>query len=211
MQTPISNFFKINKKKNDSLNKDKRTEEVDDFPESKIIMGKKAKIEITTTTNDTATRDNSDSPSGISNKTKIVSESILNKKKENKKKENSTVDLTLKPTETKISQKTLDIMKKLKNDQNDRMNRFLRDTERDSVRNESSFSLKFKYEDLLKEHRELIIPPHYKLLLNMQNYLDHTINAFKLKSKKPLLDELKKAMFINYKQYIYLVILESLN
>jgi hypothetical protein len=102
-----------------------------------------------------------------------------------------------------ISDKTREIMNNLKKDRDDRQNRFLRDFQNKN-RNGSSFSMKFKYEDLVKDVRQLILPPHYKALLNMQSYLDNTINAMKLrKDKVSFIEEIKKSIEVNYKQYFF--------
>lgn len=99
-----------------------------------------------------------------------------------------------------LSSKTLKILNELKTE---RKNRFNRESTKERVRSESSFSIKFKYEDLLKEERELILPPHYKALLNSFTYLDHTLNFFKLGSKKqkiPTFEEVKKSIESIYKR-----------
>jgi hypothetical protein len=103
--------------------------------------------------------------------------------------------------EGKLSSRTLEIMESLKKERHERINRFQRESVKERARSDSSFSLRFKYEDLLKEDRELIIPPHYKALVNMQNYLDNTINAFKLrKDRIPFIEEIKTSIELNYKQ-----------
>jgi hypothetical protein len=101
-----------------------------------------------------------------------------------------------------VSSKTLEIIEMLKKTNAERQNRFNRVSLKERTRSESSFSLKFKYEELIKQERELILPPHYKALVNMQNYLDHTINSLKLKKvKKPLyFEDIKSAIEKNYKQ-----------
>ena len=77
----------------------------------------------------------------------------------------------------KISQKTLEVINKLKME---RKNRFEREKkENEMKRRESSFSLRFKYEDLIKEHRELPLPLKYKALLNTFIELDNVIDASK--------------------------------
>jgi hypothetical protein len=99
-----------------------------------------------------------------------------------------------------LSDKTREIMNNLKKDREERKNRFMRDFQ-EKIRSGSSFSMKFKYEDLTKDVRQLILPPHYKSLLNMQSYLDNTLNSLKLrKDKVSFLEEIRKSIEVNYKQ-----------
>ena len=86
------------------------------------------------------------------------------------------VQTTLKPTMPSLSQKTLNVINQLKEN---RKNRFQRSTTTQQPHYEqsnSSFSLRFKYEDLLKEQRELPLPLKYKKLFNSFIDLENTIN-----------------------------------
>lgn len=102
-----------------------------------------------------------------------------------------------------ISDKTLSIINKLKAE--NRQNKFNRlvDSSKERNKSDSSFSLKFKYEDLIKEERELILPPSYKHLFNSYTYLDQTLNFFKISNKSiriPRLEDLKSSIENTYKQ-----------
>jgi len=105
-----------------------------------------------------------------------------------------------KPAELKLSQRTLDVINQLKSE---RKNRFERESvTQERVRSESSFSLKFKYEDLVKEERELILPPHYKKLLQSFTELDLVLNFNKLGNRRnsvPVFEELKQSIESSYK------------
>jgi hypothetical protein len=103
------------------------------------------------------------------------------------------------PKEMVLSSKTLEAMNQLKSE---RKNRFLREEKKERVRSESSFSLRFKYEELLKSERELILPPHYKSLYNAFVHLDSTLSFFKTnaRSKASFLEEVKQAIESTYKQ-----------
>ena len=85
----------------------------------------------------------------------------------------------------KLSSKTIEIMKKLKEE---RKNRFDRTENNDkNFRSESSFSkLKCKYEELLSKPRELRLPIKYKQLFNTFMTLEQTINLNKIRSKNHL-------------------------
>ena len=111
-----------------------------------------------------------------------------------------------------ISTKTQMIINKLKEEK--RENNFKRDCNKvkdskdpssNSKRNksESSFSLKFKYEDLIKEERELNLPVKYKYLLNQFSQLDQTLNFFKLNNKQkkmPNFEEIKSSIENTYRK-----------
>jgi len=82
-----------------------------------------------------------------------------------------------------LSSETLKVINELKQSKKEqRENNFKRTQskllERD--RSQSSFSLKFKYEELVKEERELLLPPSYKKLLLSFEKLDSTLNFFKM-------------------------------
>lgn len=109
-----------------------------------------------------------------------------------------------KPQELKLSLRTLEEINKIKSERQERQNKFQREVQEQSerTRSESSFSLKFKYEELIKEERELVLPPHYKALYNSFTELDHTLNFFKLSTRKqrvPVFEDLKQAIEIAYK------------
>ena len=84
-----------------------------------------------------------------------------------------------------LSAKTLEIMKKLKED---RKNRFDRpDNTYKKFRNDTSFSdIKYKYEDLVKKPRELRLPIKYKNLYNSFLSLEQTICLNKIREKNQL-------------------------
>ena len=76
-----------------------------------------------------------------------------------------------------ISQKTLELIKQIKEE---RKNRFARKNLPKIIpKSDSIFSLRFKYEDLLKEDRELPLPLKYKALYNTFIELDNSINYIK--------------------------------
>lgn len=94
-----------------------------------------------------------------------------------------------------LSDKAKAIIEKLKEE---RKNRFERDDnkERQLSRSESAFSLRFKYEELLKRYRELPLPTSYKALFNSFVALDQTINLNKIKAfqQVPTFDYLKSSI-----------------
>jgi hypothetical protein len=109
-----------------------------------------------------------------------------------------------KPDELKLSLRTLEEINKIKSERQERQNKFDREVQAKSerTRSESSFSLKFKYEELIKEERELVLPPHYKALYNSFTELDHTLNFLKLSTRKqriPVFEDLKQAIETTYK------------
>ena len=85
----------------------------------------------------------------------------------------------------KLSEKTMEIMKKLKEE---RKNRFDRPENTDkNFRSDSSFSkLRFKYEELLKKPRELRLPLKYKQLFNTFMSLEQTISLNKIREKNQM-------------------------
>ena len=85
----------------------------------------------------------------------------------------------------KLSLKTIEIMKKLKED---RKNRFDRPENTDqSFRSDSSLSiLKFKYEELLAKPRELRLPIKYKQLFNSFMSLEQTISLNKVRENNQM-------------------------
>ena len=85
----------------------------------------------------------------------------------------------------KLSIKTIEIMKKLKED---RKNRFDRPENTDkNFRSSSSFSeMKFKYEELLSKPRELRLPIKYKQLYNTFMSLEQTICLNKMREKNQM-------------------------
>ncbi len=92
---------------------------------------------------------------------------------------------------------------KLKTERQERLNRFKRDELNQRNRSESSFSLRFKYEELIKEDRELLIPPHYKVLYSAFCNLDHTLNLYKVTGRQnrvPIFEDIKTTIETTYKQ-----------
>jgi hypothetical protein len=108
--------------------------------------------------------------------------------------------------EAKLSQQVLDEINRMRTE---RKNRFLREsTPQEKRNNSSSFSMRFKYEDLLKEERELILPPSYKSLYNSFTHLDQTLNFYKFNvntQRPPTFDEVKYSIESTYKRYDYLI------
>ena len=85
----------------------------------------------------------------------------------------------------KLSTKTLEIMKKLKEERKNRFDR-VENTDK-NFRSESSFSkLRFKYEELISKPRELRLPMKYKQLFNTFITLEQTINLNKIREKNQL-------------------------
>jgi len=142
----------------------------------------------------------------LSSKTRNILNQVMKKKKEEKqnkisnkendfslfedeKKQNKIKNLhnaDLKKNEPpKLSLKTIEIMKKLKED---RKNRFDRPENTDkNFRSSSSFSeMKFKYEELLSRPRELRLPVKYKQLYNTFMSLEQTICLNKMREKNQL-------------------------
>lgn len=73
----------------------------------------------------------------------------------------------------------------------------------------TSFSLKFKYEELLNVNRELPFPTHYKIIYQLFTYLENSLNFFKLRSKVPAFEDIKSTIETTYKQYINLIIIRK--
>ena len=99
-----------------------------------------------------------------------------------------------------ISQNTINVINQLKEE---RKNKFKREETKERNRSESSFSLKFKYEELIKDERELLLPPSYKQLLLSFNELDQTLNFFKMSSKTtkiPIFEDIKSSIENTFKQ-----------
>jgi len=99
-----------------------------------------------------------------------------------------------------VSAKTLEIINKLKNSNNERKNRFEREKTSVRTNSESSFSLRFKYEDLISGERELILPPKYKALYKSFEALETTLNFYQSKGKQPNFYEIKTSIETTYRQ-----------
>ena len=108
---------------------------------------------------------------------------VINKTKENLNKISSKNNSTCK-INISLSKKTLDCINEIRKE---RLNKFERKSN-EVKRSESSFStLRFKYEDLIKEIRELPLPTKYKFLFISFENLELTINNFKsIKSSKTI-------------------------
>lgn len=144
----------------------------------------------------------------LSEKTKSILHQIITKRKEQKQnkisnKENDStlfdssnkskknkLDLILlsknkKVEPPKLSMRTIEIMKKLKEE---RKNRFDRPDNNDkSLRSDCSFtSMRFKYEELLSKPRELRLPIKYKKIFNIFLSLEQTICLNKIREKNQL-------------------------
>ena len=92
------------------------------------------------------------------------------------------------PPPPKLSEKALSIINHLKQTRQNRLNPHNNNNNIHSVQSSpslstpsSSFSLRFKYEELLNKPRSLPLPPKYKSLFNSFITLDQTINLNKLK------------------------------
>ena len=110
---------------------------------------------------------------------------IINKTKEkeisNFEKSNSTNNINI-----SLSKKTLECINAIRKE---RLNRFERiSSSKEIKRSLNSFSsLRCKYEDLIKEKRELPLPTKYKFLLRAFDNLELTINSFKsIKSSRTI-------------------------
>jgi hypothetical protein len=103
-----------------------------------------------------------------------------------------------------LSEKTLKIIKEIGKLKEERQNNFKREENKtkEKERSESSFSLKFKYEELVKKERELLLPAAYKKLLVKFGQLDQTLNFFKISksNKVPSFTEIKRSMENTYKE-----------
>lgn len=119
----------------------------------------------------------------------------ISNKKRTSKESNNVTNSQEKPPE--LSSKAKEIIEKLKEE---RKNRFLREKEKDKnrqlSRSESSFSLRFKYEELIQKTRELPLPPKYKSLFNSFVALDQVINLNKIKAYQQIttIDFLKQSI-----------------
>ena len=91
-----------------------------------------------------------------------------------------------KDEEPKLSDKTLNIIEKLKQKRKNRFEREENNSHKFSCSENSHSTLKFKYEELVKENRELPLPISYKKLFNSFNSLETCINFNKLKSSSVL-------------------------
>jgi len=114
-----------------------------------------------------------------------VSEEQNNKNKKNYFKFDTQSQIQKRIEPPVLSAKTLEIMKKLKED---RKNRFDRPDNNDKkFRNDTSFSdIKYKYEDIVKKPRELRLPIKYKNLYNSFLSLEQTICLNKIREKNQL-------------------------
>ena len=139
----------------------------------------------------------------LSTKTKKILEKILSKKNSNinttpkknisskinskqlinnipKSLTSSTLNKTTNDT-MKISQKTLEIIKKLKEKRNNGKKSELK---KSIIKNSNSFTnLKMKYKEFLHNSRELRLPIIYKELIDSFDSLEQTINRYKISSK----------------------------
>ena len=96
-----------------------------------------------------------------------------------------------------LSGKTLDILNRLKSE---RKNKFERSPIREREKSQSVFSLKFRFEELIQEKRQLILPPTFKNLINLFSDLESTINHYKLKKKRPILNEIQSNIEMTFKR-----------
>lgn len=114
----------------------------------------------------------------ITNKGPFIQSSTLAIVNKVIQKENKGNQLILPKTQSKLSQKALQVIEELNKE---RKNRFERTTKTQSYqhRSESSFSLRLRNEELINEERQLPLPLKFKRVMNTFIALDNSINFFK--------------------------------
>ena len=156
---------KVESKNNSLLNISQRTKNVLDKIKEK---NKKAKLL------GKLNKDNED----------IIDKNIFIGKKTRSTESNST-DKKNKDTKIKLSKKTKEILKKLKDIRHNRFDDINNDEAKNKIIRKSSFSsLHVKYETLLQPSRELRLPISYKKLLDNFIALERTLNRNKLSTNK---------------------------
>ena len=130
-------------------------------------------------------------------KAKLLNQFNQNKEKENnidknvfigrktRSKEPNSADKKVKEKKIKLSMKTKEVIKKLKDIRNNRFDNINNDESKKPTIRKSSFSnLHIKYETLLQPSRELRLPISYKKILDSFIVLDRTLNRSKLSTNK---------------------------
>ena len=130
-------------------------------------------------------------------KAKLLNQFNQNKENENnidknvfigrktRSKEPNSADKKVKEKKIKLSMKTKEVIKKLKDIRNNRFDNINNDESKKPTIRKSSFSnLHIKYETLLQPSRELRLPISYKKILDSFIVLDRTLNRSKLSTNK---------------------------
>ena len=105
--------------------------------------------------------------------------------KKTRSKEPNSADKKVKEKKIKLSMKTKEVIKKLKDIRNNRFDNINNDESKKPTIRKSSFSnLHIKYETLLQPSRELRLPISYKKILDSFIVLDRTLNRSKLSTNK---------------------------
>jgi hypothetical protein len=105
--------------------------------------------------------------------------------KKTRSKEPNSADKKIKEKKIKLSTKTKEVIKKLKDIRNNRFDNINNDESKKPTIRKSSFSnLHIKYETLLQPSRELRLPISYKKILDSFIVLDRTLNRSKLSTNK---------------------------
>ena len=130
-------------------------------------------------------------------KAKLLNQFNQNKENENnidknvfigrktRSKEPNSADKKEKKKKIKLSMKTKEVIKKLKDIRNNRFDNINNDESKKPTIRKSSFSnLHIKYETLLQPSRELRLPISYKKILDSFIVLDRTLNRSKLSTNK---------------------------
>jgi len=84
-----------------------------------------------------------------------------------------------------VSDKTLLLIERLKTERNKKL-----DSIKTSINYDSAVSLRFKYNELVQEKRQLLLPVVCKKLLLCFQELDSMLNFFKVKKKTPYFTEI---------------------
>ena len=130
-------------------------------------------------------------------KAKLLNQFNQNKENENnidknvfigrktRSKEPNSADKKVKEKKIKLSMKTKEVIKKLKDIRNNRFDNINNDESKKPTIRKSSFSnLHIKYETLFQPSRELRLPISYKKILDSFIVLDRTLNRSKLSTNK---------------------------
>lgn len=105
--------------------------------------------------------------------------------KKTRSKEPNSADKKIKEKKIKLSTKTKEVIKKLKDIRNNRFDNINNDESKQPMVRKSSFSnLHVKYETLLQPSRELRLPISYKKIIDSFIALDRTLNRNKLSTSK---------------------------
>lgn len=223
MNSLRSSISKSNCEENSKCNDDSYESDIKQNPIDNLCLNLKRKRERGNSMLSSSSSFSFKAPLALSSKTQSIISSILSKKNKASvinykpptlslpiiKSVNKEKTSMPKASTFKISQKTLEVINKLKME---RKNRFEREKKENEMnRRESSFSLRFKYEDLIKEHRELPLPLKYKALLNTFIELDNVIDASKtLKNIVPTFDYLVSTIEQTYHHRFNLTMMQQI-